>query len=376
MIGTNDYQIKVKMLETFTTKYVSVVRLTMEDGSQGWGQMSTYCADITSKIFHRQVAPHILGKEFNDFEDMGDLILEREHKFPGSYVLRALAGLDTALWDWLGKKKEVPVTSLIGGSPGQVPVYASSMKRDITPTDESDRLVRLRDEFGFRAFKFRVGAECGRGCDEWEGRSEEIIVEVPKKLGLDVVKMVDGNSCYSAKQAIELGNMMIDNDISHFEEPCPYWLPDETKKVTNALSLDITGGEQDCDMRIWKDMIDNRVVDIIQPDLMYMGGLTRSLKVAKLAEDAEIICTPHAANLSLVTVCTMHFLRGIKNAGQFLEFSIEGEDYYPWQKGIFARDPFEIKNGELKISDSPGWGVNFNEEWLKKADYVCLSNED
>ena len=72
----------------------------------------------------------------------------------------------------------------------------------------------------------------------------------------------------------------------------------------------------------------------------------------------------------------MHFIRGIKNAGQFLEFSIEGEDYYPWQKGIFSSDPFEIKNGELEISDAPGWGVDFNEEWLEKADYVCLSNED
>ena len=124
-----EHEIKIKKLETFTTEYVSVVRLTMEDDSQGWGQMSTYFAQITSKIFHQQIAPHVLGKEFTNFVDMGNLILEREHKFPGSYVLRALAGLDTALWDWLGRKEEAPVTKLIGGTIGQVPVYASSMKR-------------------------------------------------------------------------------------------------------------------------------------------------------------------------------------------------------------------------------------------------------
>ena len=62
MNGIFEHQIKIKKLETFTTRYVSAVRLTMEDGSQGWGQMSTACANITSKIFHQQIAPHVLGK--------------------------------------------------------------------------------------------------------------------------------------------------------------------------------------------------------------------------------------------------------------------------------------------------------------------------
>ena len=376
MNGIFEQQIKIKKLETFTTRYVSAVRLTMEDGSQGWGQMSTYCANITSKIFHQQVAPHVLGKEFRDFTDMGDLIMEREHKFPGSYVLRALAGLDTALWDWLGRKEELSVTELIGGTVGKVPVYASSMKREISPQDEAKRFIKLRDDFGYKAFKFRVGSECGRGRDEWEGRTEEIVVEVPKKLGPDIVKMVDGNSCYSADQAIELGSRMTDNGITHFEEPCPYWLPDETKKVTDALEIDVTGGEQDCDMRIWKDMIDRKVVDIVQPDVMYMGGLTRSLQVAKMAELANITCTPHSANLSLVTVCTMHFLKGITNSGKFLEFSIEGLDYYPWQSDLFASDPFQIENGELTIKNIPGWGVDFNKQWLEKAGYEYSEYEE
>ena len=187
--------------------------------------------------------------------------------------------------------------------------------------------------------------------------------------------MVDGNSCYSAEQAIELGNRMADNGITHFEEPCPYWLPDETKKVTDALKIDVTGGEQDCDMRIWKDMIDRKVVDIVQPDVMYMGGLTRSLQVAKMAKQKNIICTPHAANLSLVTVCTMHFLKGISNSGQFLEFSIEGDDYYPWQTGLFSENPYQIEDGELTISALPGWGVNFDPVWLDKAFYECSTGD-
>ena len=94
---------KIKKLETFTKPYVSFVKTTLEDGSQGFGQMSTYHADITAQIFHKQVAPWVLDKSWNDFNDIENLVLEKEHKFPGSYLLRAIAGLDTSLWDLKGK---------------------------------------------------------------------------------------------------------------------------------------------------------------------------------------------------------------------------------------------------------------------------------
>ena len=68
-------------------------------------------------------------------------------------------------------------------------------------------------------------------------------------------------------------------------EPCPYWEPDQTKEVTDALSIDVTGGEQDCDIRIWKDMVNRKIVNIFKPDVMYLGGLTRTLQVAKIIEE-------------------------------------------------------------------------------------------
>ena len=95
-----------------------------------------------------------------------------------------------------------------------------------------------------------------------------------------------------------------------------------------------------------------------------------------MAELANMTCTPHAANLSLVTVCTMHFLNGITNSGKFLEFSIEGLDYYPWQKNLFANNPFKIENGELTIENTPGWGAEFNREWLEKAGYEYSEHEE
>jgi L-alanine-DL-glutamate epimerase-like enolase superfamily enzyme len=100
---------------------------------------------------------------------------------------------------------------------------------------------------------------------------------------------------------------------------------------------------------------------------MYMGGLSRTLTVAAMAASAGLPCTPHSANLSLVTICTMHFLGAIPNPGQYLEFSIEGPDYYPWQEGLFLGDPFAVRDGQVTIPSAPGWGVEIDPEWLGRA---------
>lgn len=360
---------KLLKIETFSTEFVSFVRATAEDGTQGWGQVAPYYADITAQVLHRQVAPYALGMDCFDIDAMVDVVRDREHKFPGSYLRRAMGGIDTALWDLRGKHEGKPVCALIGGTPGTVRAYASSMKRDITPMAEAERFRQVRDRCGFDAFKFRVGAEVGRNVDEWPGRTEEIVPTIRKALGDDVALLVDANSCYSPARAIEVGHMLQDNGISHYEEPCPYWEFEQTKQVTDALQIDVTGGEQDCMMANWKGMIDGRIVDVLQPDVLYLGGIARTLRVARMAQAAGMPITPHAANLSMVTLFTMHLLRAIPNAGKYLEFSIEGLDYYPWQDGLFTSDPYEISGGQATVTDAPGWGVEVSPDWLARARY-------
>ena len=360
---------KISKIETFSDEFVCFTRVISEDGSFGWGQTSTYNADITAQVLHRQVAPHVLGQETGDILGLVRRVEEKEHKFPGSYRCRALAGLDTALWDMAGRREGKPVVELLGGRPGRLRAYASSMKRDISPADEAARLCRLRDEKGFDAFKWRVGAECGHDIDEWPGRTEEIVPTVARALGDGAAKLVDGNSGFSPGRAIEVGRMLEAEGIGHFEEPCPYWELDQTKEVADALAIDVTGGEQDWDMIVWRQMIGTRAVDVVQPDVMYMGGIARTLLVAGMAAEAGLPCTPHSANLSLVTICTMHLLGAIPNAGKYLEFSIEGDDYYPWQKGLFRGDPFAVEDGEVRIPEGPGWGVEISPDWLDRATY-------
>ncbi|NYS26611.1 mandelate racemase/muconate lactonizing enzyme family protein [Rhodobacteraceae bacterium 2376] len=358
---------RITALETFSDPFVCFVRVTLACGTQGWGQIAPYHADISAQVFHAQVAPWAMGQDSDALEHLVDVIPEREHKFPGSYIARAIGGLDTAVWDARGRLAGRSVCALLGGTPGRLRAYASSMRRDITPADEAARLARLCDTHGFDAVKFRIGAECGRDRDEWPGRTEAIVPAMRRALGDGVALLVDGNSGFSPARAIAVGKMLQDHGVSHFEEPCPYWELEQTREVTQALDMDVAGGEQDCALPVWREIVSRRVVDIVQPDVCYLGGMLRTLQVARMAAGAGLPVTPHSANLTMVTLFTMHLLRAIPNAGKYLELSIEGPDYYPWQQGLFVTDPYTVRDGHVSFDDTPGWGVEVAPEWLARS---------
>ena len=370
----------IKSIETFTKEPICLIRVTTEDGTQGWGQVAPYNADITATVLHRQVAPHALGKECKnalDIDTLVDKISEIEFKFPGSYVSRALGGLDTALWDLRGKLENKSVCELLGGTPRPFPVYASSMRRDITAKDEVARFTKLVDEHGYKALKFRIAQENGHDQDEWQGRTEEIVKSMRQAFGDDIKLLVDANCGYSPKKAIEVGQFLNDNGICHFEEPCPYWEYEEITEVTAALSdldIQVSGGEQDCSVPVWRRMIEAKAFDIAQPDICYMGGISRTLRVVKLAAAHNLPVTFHSANLSLITIFSLHMMAALENAGPYVEFSIEDASYYPWQYDIY--DDFPIaKDGKVQVPEGAGWGVQIKESWLEKTDHQITSQD-
>ena len=356
--------LKIKSIETFTHGNVSIVRIRTDDGAEGFGQISTYDADISAMIMHRKIARHALGKDPADIDSIVDRCIEANYKYPWSFVCRALAGLDTAIWDLLAKREKMSVCEMLGGKPRPITAYGSSMRRDITPADEAKRLVHLRDTKGYRAFKIRIGKVCGHDQDQWPGRTESLVPAVRKAIGDDVSLLVDANSCYTPPKAIEVGRMLEDNNVCHLEEPCPYWELEWTAKVTAAIKVPVAGGEQDNDLAQWRRMVRMSAVDIVQPDICYVGGLTRALRVAAMAADADMPCVPHSANLAMVTVFTLHVLGAISNAGPHLEFSIEPSN---WTKDLY-HPALQVRDGNVAIPDGPGWGVTINPKWLAKAE--------
>jgi L-alanine-DL-glutamate epimerase-like enolase superfamily enzyme len=360
---------KIASIETFTHGNISVTRLRTVDGAEGWGQLSTYDADISAMVLHRKIAGQILGKDPAFIDDLVDGCIEANYKFPWSYVNRALTGVDTAIWDMYGKILDKSVCELIGGRVKPILAYGSSMRRDITPEDEAERLKKLIAEQGYRAFKIRIGKVNGHDQDQWPGRTEAIVPTVRQALGADTMLLVDGNSCYTPPRAIEVGALLSANNVCHFEEPCPYWELEWTAEVTANIDVPVAGGEQDNDLALWRRMIQMRAVDVVQPDICYLGGLTRSLRVAQMAQKAGMLCVPHSANRAMVTLFTLHMLAAIPNAGPYVEFSIESS---PWTDELF--EPVLVtRDGHVNVPDGPGWGVTVKQTWLDKAAHQISS---
>jgi L-alanine-DL-glutamate epimerase-like enolase superfamily enzyme len=357
--------LKIQSVESFVRdQRIGLVRVRTEAGDEGWGQFAPSNADITALVLHRQVAPVALGMDANDPDAISDAVMVATYKFPGTYVCRALAGLDTAIWDLRGKVAGKSVCELLGGTPRPFPIYGSSMRRDTTPEEEAERLVRLRDSHGFHGFKVKIGKRMGYDVDEWPGRTEALIQTTRKALGDEITLLADGNSGFQPKRAIEVGRLMQEQNFSHFEEPCPYPELAWTAEVAAALEIPVAGGEQDYDLKQWERMVATRAVDICQPDICYVGGLTRALAVAKLAQEAGLLCVPHSSNHSLVMVFTLHMMGALPNAGPHAEFSVEP------QQGLTSHysQRLEVQEGKVQIPEGPGWGVTIEPEWLAQAD--------
>ena len=135
----------VKSIETFHRESLALVRITASDGRTGWGQIAPYEADISTMVLHRLIARLVVGRDISEIDAINDDVIDQQLKFPWSFVCRALAGVDTALWDLYGQITGKPVAVLLGGSVRPLPAYGSSMRRDISPADEAARLLRLRD---------------------------------------------------------------------------------------------------------------------------------------------------------------------------------------------------------------------------------------
>lgn len=362
-----DRGLVIRSIETFVKGAIGLVRIRTSDGLEGWGQVAPYEAGVTVDILHRLVAPHALGKDPADIDAIVDRAVEANYKYPWSFVCRAVCGIDTAIWDLYGRVKHQSVAALVGATRKEVPAYGSSMRRDISPADEAARLASLRGSHGFRAFKIRVGREVGRDADAAPGRTEAIIPAVRAAVGRDVQLFADANSCYTPPKAIEVGRRLEEAGFTMYEEPCPYWELEWTAEVARALRIPISGGEQDNDLAQWRRMLALDAVDVTQPDICYVGGFTRALRVARLAAKAGKPVVPHTANLSMIEVFSLHLMAAAPNAGDFLEYSIEWDAAVNKVSAEMYAPQLEVKDGRVRVPDGPGWGVRISPAWLESA---------
>lgn len=349
-------------ISTHIAGSVCVVRVRTEDGLEGIGQVAPSEPEITAEVLHRLVAKHFLGRDPWDWEALIDATIRAEYKYLGTFLFRALSGVDTALWDLRGKQAGRPVYQLLGGKARErIPIYASSMSRETSPEEEVSRIERDIETYGFQCAKIKIGARNGRDRERLLGRSAELIPLARKRLGDRIELAADANGAYSPAMAVRVGRVLEEHGYFHLEEPTPMWELDNMGYIADKLDIAIGAGEQEFSLEIIRRMVAERLVDIIQPDVCYIGGITRAKRVADLAELNGIPCTPHSSGHSLIQIFTAHLAIAAPACTQFQEWSIESAGDPFWGPKPIARD------GYIELTDAPGWGVEIAPSFLERA---------
>jgi L-alanine-DL-glutamate epimerase-like enolase superfamily enzyme len=337
--------VKIASIELFKFEAADddyyLVRARSSDGAEGFSFPNSR-AGYLYPIFNRLVAPYFIGKDARELEALihGVYRHRSNYKLKGLALWCPVAWVEFALLDMLGRILHKSVGELFGGViRRRIPAYVASGSRDTTPKQEVDKLTRLVAETGCHAVKFKVGGRMSNNADSIPGRTEALIPLVRKVLGPDITIQADANSSYGPAKAVQIGRMLEEIDAYMFEEPCPFDHLEDTKKVADALTINVAGGEQESSQRHFRWMIANNAVQIVQPDLHYYGGFIRSARVARMAAVANIDITLH----------------------------ISGGLGYSQMTGCWFDPPIVFKDGALTVPTTPGFGITAIPDLIRNA---------
>ena len=282
------------------------------------------------------------GRDPHDLAAIGDTVWNQLNPIGhAGFGIAALAAIDTACWDLVGKGAGQPLHKLFGACRERVWTYASG---GLWLSQSIDELVAEAAGFldaGFRAMKIRLGSE--RIADDVAR-----VAAVRDAVGPDVELLSDANQGLGVKQAIRLAGELERHDIRWFEEPVVYNDLAGCAEIRASVGIDIAGGETGYTRFGMKDLLDARAVDVLMPDLQRIGGLSEMRRVAAIASGCHVPISPH--------LFTEHSL--CLAASEPGCISLE---HMPWFTPLF-NEPLEIEDGHLRVPDRPGVGFTFDRQ--------------
>jgi L-alanine-DL-glutamate epimerase-like enolase superfamily enzyme len=342
-----------------------LVRVRARNGATGLAVGHPDVLETTWPILVRRVAPFFAGKDARDLESLidGVYLANSNYKWQGLPFWVPVASLELAILDLVGQLAKKPLGEMFGGVVRRdVAVYRASGNRGNSPETEIAYLQRLVDETGAKAIKFRLGARMRH--DEASTRRDLALIPLARKtFGDGMTIYADANGSYDIPTALRIGRIMQEHRLAFLEEPVPFDFYDETKQIADQLPLPVAGGEQESSLRRFRWMIEQRGVDVVQPDLFYFGGLIRSIRVARVAAAAGMPCTPHMSDGGLGYLYVAHFASCVRNAGPFQEY--KGRD----QALPVSSDTSSLlsEKGLLRVPTGPGLGVTIEPGFVDKA---------
>lgn len=345
-----------------------IVRARSKDGVTGYADAHSAVMAAAYPILIRKVAPLFTGKDARGLETLlhEAYLANSNYKWQGLPFWVSMAVTEIAILDLLGKRANKPLGELLGNViRREIPVYRASSHRGNAPEAEIEYLQKVVAETGAKAIKFRLGARMRYDADSTR-RDLALIPLTRKAFGDGMAIYADANGSYDVPMSIRIGRLMEEHKHSFLEEPVPFDYYDETKEIADALTIPIALGEEESSLRGFRRIIEHKVAQVIQPDLLYFGGLTRSVKVARMAAAAGLDCTPHMSGGGLGFLYIAHFASCVPNVGPHQEYKGE-DDALPVESSTSS---LKSVNGMLKVPTGPGLGVTIDPGFLAKASVV------
>ncbi len=350
-----------------TTRATGLVKLVTDAGVIGWGEGISAPADaVVGALF----APLLLGQDAMQRNALWQRMFHALYNANQAVGIggSAISAIDTALWDLAGKATGLPVYELLGGRVrDRVAVYATGLY--YTEGEFPDRLLaeaRGYVEAGFKGIKTKVG---GLPLADDVRR----VAAIRNAIGPDVHLMVDANQAYNAATAIRIGQRLAEQDIFWFEEPVNAKDVEGYLQVKAALPMALAGGEALRTRYEFADFLRRGACDIVQPDVIHVGGVSELRNVAMMANTLGIQVCPHVWGSPVMIAATLHVaatLPPCPPARQPLPYQQEPVmefDRTPSAiRETLYKTPFDQVDGFVSVPTGPGLGIEIDDEALMR----------
>ncbi|MEP3280330.1 MAG: mandelate racemase/muconate lactonizing enzyme family protein [Stappiaceae bacterium] len=359
----------------YARRTAHLIEVRTDKGLSGWGECfgPGNIALANKAIVEGVIQPLIIGMNPLDREVIWHKVynLMRDHGQKGM-PLQALSGVDIALWDLAGKITNQPLYQLMGGKfRDRVSVYGYGMmlKRESLDSHVSrfkDEAAAIKDA-GFVAAKMKIGL----------GASKDIRLAqaVRESIGADYPFMVDANHCYTADDALEVGLALDELNAFWFEEPVAPEDRDGYRFLRNRLKTRISGGEAEFTRWGWRHLIEDKCLDIAQPEVCALGGITEYLKVLALAHTHFMPVITHVWGSAVAVSVNIHLAAamppipgGLNPSEPMLEFDTTHNLF----RDELLVDPLNIQSqvannkGRVIIPEGPGLGIEPDIEFINR----------
>ncbi len=344
------------------------IRVETDEGVQGLGEVSlTNREEGILGYLEGAARRHVIGSDPFNIEDLWLRMYRNDFWRGGDIAMTVLSGIEIACWDIIGKVTGQPVWRLLGGqAQPRLKAYANGWYTGERTPEGFCQRVREVLARGYRALKCDPFGPGHYELDRSEWRlSLGIIEALRSEVGPDVEIIVEGHGRFSANTAIRLAKELERFDVTWFEEPVPPENLAALQKVAQSTSVPIATGERFYTRWGYREVLERQACDVIMPDVIHVGGLLETKKVAAMADTYYVVVAPHNSQGPVTTAASVHVSFTLPN------FKIHEcfDDFAdPWVKQAVPGVP-SVRDGGFDLPNGPGLGISLDERLIAEHPY-------